>query len=74
MGDVSFQLERLMNRKTNTRLQFRYDFNKTDLSHLIVPELVLDQDRHVLLSTFSGTFIRDTRDKPLDAHRGSLRQ
>ncbi len=72
MGDVSFQLERLMNRKTNTRLQFRYDFNKTDLSHLIVPELVLDQDRHVLLSTFSGTFIRDTRDKPLDAHRGSF--
>jgi outer membrane protein assembly factor BamA len=72
MGDVSFQLERVMNRKTNTRLQFRYDFNKTDLSHLIVPELVLDQDRHVLLSTFSGTFIRDTRDKPLDAHRGSF--
>jgi outer membrane protein insertion porin family len=72
MGDVSFQLERLLNRKTNTRLQVRYDFNKTDLSHLIVPELVLDQDRHVLLSTFSGTFIRDTRDKPLDAHRGSF--
>jgi len=72
LGDVSFQLERVLNRKTNTRLQFRYDFNKTDLSHLIVPELVLDQDRHVLLSTFSGTFIRDTRDKPLDAHRGSF--
>jgi outer membrane protein insertion porin family len=72
MGDVSFQLERVLNRKTNTRLQIRYDFNKTDLSHLIVPELVLDQDRHVLLSTVSGTFLRDTRDKPLDAHRGSF--
>jgi len=70
LGDLSFQVERLISRKTNTRLQLRYDFNKTDLSHLIVPELVLNQDRHVLLSTVSGTLIRDTRDKPLDAHRG----
>jgi outer membrane protein insertion porin family len=70
LGDLSFQVERLISRRTNTRLQLRYDFNKTDLSHLIVPELVLNQDRHVLLSTVSGTLIRDTRDKPLDAHRG----
>jgi len=70
LGDLSFQVERLISRKTNTRLQLRYDFNKTDLSHLIVPELVLNKDRHVLLSTVSGTLIRDTRDKPLDAHRG----
>jgi outer membrane protein insertion porin family len=70
LGDLSFQVERLISKKTNTRLQLRYDFNKTDLSHLIVPELVLNQDRHVHLSTVSGTLIRDTRDKPLDAHRG----
>jgi outer membrane protein assembly factor BamA len=72
LGDLSFQVERLISRKTNTRLQLRYDFNKTDLSHLLVPDLVLDQDRHVLLSTVSGTLIRDTRDKPLDAHRGTF--
>ena len=70
LGDLSFQVERLISRKNNTRLQLRYDFNKTILSHLLVPELVLQQDRNVLLSTFSGTLIRDTRDKPLDAHRG----
>src|SRR6202011_4534562 len=70
LGDASFQVERLISRKTNTRLQLRYDFNKTILSHLLVPELVLPQDRNVHLSTFSGTLIRDTRDKPLDAHRG----
>jgi outer membrane protein assembly factor BamA len=62
----------LISRKSNTRLQVRYDFNKTTLSHLLVPDLVLDQDRHVRLSTFSATLIRDTRDKPLDAHRGSF--
>ena len=72
LGDLSFQLERLISRKSNTRLQVRYDFNKTNLSHLLVPDLVLAQDRHVRLSTFSSTLIRDTRDKPLDAHRGQL--
>jgi outer membrane protein insertion porin family len=70
LGDVSFQLEKLLSRKTHTRLQLRYDFNKTDLSHLLVPELVLPQDRNIHLSTFSGTLIRDSRDKPLDAHKG----
>jgi len=72
LGDLSFQVERLISRKSNTRLQFRYDFNKTVLSHLLVPELVLAQDLNVHLSTFSGTLLRDTRDKPLDAHRGSF--
>ena len=71
LGDLSFQVERLISRKYNTRLQVRYDFNKTNLSNLLVPELVLEQDRHVRLSTFSATLIHDTRDKPLDAHRGT---
>jgi outer membrane protein assembly factor BamA len=70
LGDASFQVERLISRRNNTRLQIRYDFNKTYLSHLLVPELVLPRDRNVHLSTLSGTLIRDTRDKPLDAHRG----
>jgi outer membrane protein assembly factor BamA len=70
LGDLSFQAERILSRKKNTRVQLRYDFNKTRLSDLIVPELVLPQDRNVRLSTFSGTLIRETRDKPLDAHRG----
>ena len=70
LGDASFQVERLISKRSNTRLQIRYDFNKTYLSHLLVPELVLPRDRNVHLSTFSGSLIRDTRDKPLDAHRG----
>ncbi len=70
LGDLSFQVERLISKKHNTRLQIRYDFNKTYLSHLLVPALVLPQDRNIHLSTFSGTLLRDTRDKPLDAHRG----
>ena len=72
LGDASFQVERLISQRFNTRLQVRYDFNKTSLSHLLVPALVLPQDRNIHLSTFSGTLIRDTRDKPLDAHTGSF--
>ncbi len=72
LGDLAFQVERLLNRKTNTRLQLRYDFNKTVLAHLLVPGLVLPQDQNIHLSTLSGTLIRDTRDKPLDAHRGVI--
>jgi outer membrane protein insertion porin family len=71
LGDLSFQVERQLNRKTNTRLQLRYNFNKTYLTELLVPDLVLPQDRNVRLSTFSTTLFRDTRDKPLDAHHGS---
>jgi outer membrane protein insertion porin family len=72
LGDASFQVEKVLNPKTNTRLQLRYDFNKTVLSHLLVPGLVLPQDQNIHLSTLSSTLIRDTRDKPLDAHRGVL--
>jgi outer membrane protein insertion porin family len=70
LGNASFQVERLVNRKNNTRLQLRFNANKTYLSDLLVPELVLPQDRNVRLFTISGTLIRDNRDKPLDAHRG----
>lgn len=72
LGDVSFQVERLISRKHNMRLQLRYDFNKTVLSQLLVPALVQPEDRNIHLSTLSGTLIRDTRDKPLDAHRGTF--
>lgn len=72
LGDASFQVERVISRKSNTRVQLRYDFNRTGLSHILVPQLVLQRDRSVNLSTVSGTLIRDTRDKPLDAHHGSF--
>jgi outer membrane protein insertion porin family len=72
LGDLTFQVEKPISRKRKTRLQLRYDFNKTSLSHLLVPELVLPQDRNIHLSTLSSTLIRDTRDKPLDAHHGDF--
>ena len=70
LANASFQLERSLDRKKTMTAQLRYSFGKTKLSELLIPDLVLPQDRSVRLSTFSGTFIKDTRDKPLDAHRG----
>jgi len=68
--DASLQFDRYLDRLKTLQLQLRYDFNHTLLTQLLVPQLVLPADRNVKLSYVSGTLIRDTRDKPLDAHRG----
>ncbi len=50
----------------------RYTFSQTDLTRIEIPSLVLPQDQHVRLSTVAANFTRDTRDNPLDAHKGLL--
>ena len=66
----SVQFEKTLDGANTMTAQVRYLFGHTRLGQLIIPQLVLPEDRNVRLSTVSGTFIRDTRDKPLDAHRG----
>jgi outer membrane protein assembly factor BamA len=69
---ASYQVQRPLD-KAKTRLFFlRYGYSRTDLTHVLIPELVLPEDRHVLLSTISASFTRDTRDNILDAHKGIL--
>ena len=70
LANGTWQLEKPLNKDGSRRVQVRYQFQKTSLSNLVIPGLVLPQDRNVRLSTVSGTWIRDTRDKPLDAHLG----
>jgi len=70
LGQGSFQLERYINRAETKTLQVRYSFSRTSLSNLLIPDLVLAQDRNVRLSTLSAALITDTRDKALDAHKG----
>jgi outer membrane protein assembly factor BamA len=71
LGDASFQLQRYLDLKRTQLFQVRYDFNRTSLTNLLVPQLVLPRDRNVRLSTVSASYIVDTRDKPLDAHTGT---
>jgi outer membrane protein insertion porin family len=72
LQQASFQLERQLNKKRTEKLVAGYSYRRTDLNNIIIPELVLPQDQNVKLSTFYGQFIRDTRDRPLDAHRGQF--
>src|SRR6266403_191964 len=70
LGQVSWQLEKTLNAKRTERLRVRYSFQRTNLSNITIPDLVLPQDQRVRLSTFSVEYVRDTRDHPLDAHHG----
>jgi outer membrane protein insertion porin family len=70
LGIASFQMQRPLDAKRTRNLILRYEFNRTLLSNLQIPDLVLPQDRHVRLSTFSAEYTRDTRDSPLNARKG----
>ena len=70
LGQVSWQIERVLDKKRTKTVRARYSFQRTNLSNITIPELVLPEDQRVRLSTFSGEFVRDTRDQPLDAHHG----
>lgn len=69
---ASYQIQRDINKANTQILFFRYSFSKTDLTRIVIPELVLPQDRHVRLSTVSTTWTHDTRDNILSAHKGVL--
>ena len=70
LAEGSWQLEKALNKEKTRRIQLRYRFRRTILSDLLIPGLVLPEDQRLRLSTLSATWIRDTRDKPLDASRG----
>ena len=70
LGQASWQIEKILDPKRTKTVRVRYSFQRTNLSNITIPDLVLPQDQHVRLSTFSAEYIRDTRDQPLDAHHG----
>lgn len=53
-------------------LFLRYGFSQTDMTHVLIPALVPNKDLHVRLSTETVNLTRDTRDDPLNEHRGVL--
>ena len=67
---ASFQIEKPLDASKTKRLQFRYSYQRTSLSNLLVKDFIPPEDQSVKSSMPSVSFIRDTRDKPLDAHRG----
>ena len=70
LAQASFQMQKPLDAKKTKNVILRYSFQHTNLSNITIPALVLPQDQRVRLSTISAEYVRDTRDKPLDAHRG----
>lgn len=70
LAQGSLQLERFLDKKKTTNLIFRYTYQRTLLTNITIPDLVLPEDQHVRLSTLAAQYVHDTRDKPLDAHHG----
>jgi outer membrane protein insertion porin family len=70
---AGFQLQKPLDSKNVQNLFLRYSFSKTQITNLIIPELIPSpSDLDVRLSTLSATYSRDTRDNSLDAHRGTF--
>jgi outer membrane protein assembly factor BamA len=69
-AQYGFQLQRPLNADRTQNLFLRYNLRQTGLTRLLIPELVPTEDQHVRLSTVSASYIRDTRDNALDAHKG----
>ena len=69
---ASAQLQRPLDKAQKNTLFLRYSFSQTDLTRILIPDLVQAQDQHVRLSTLSANLTRDTRDNPLDEHKGVL--
>jgi outer membrane protein insertion porin family len=66
----SLQVEKILDTARTQRLQFRYSFQQTSLSDLLIQNFVPPEDQSVKSSFLSAAFVRDTRDMPLDAHKG----
>jgi outer membrane protein insertion porin family len=70
IGSLGAQLQKFLDAKKTKQVFLRYNFQYTDLSRLLLPDLVQPDDRRVRLSTISASYVRDTRDNLLDAHKG----
>jgi outer membrane protein insertion porin family len=66
------QFQHALGKEGKTTFFTQYGFSQVDLTRILIPSLVPAQDQHIRLSTISANLTRDTRDNPLDEHRGSL--
>lgn len=69
--DAGYQFHKPLNARKTQNVIFRYSFRDSNVTHLLIPELVPPEDRHVRLSTLTATYANDTRDSFSDAHRGT---
>lgn len=71
-AQATLQFQHALDRKRRTTFFAQYGFSKVDLTRILIASLVPTEDQHVKLSTLTGNITRDTRDNPLDEHKGSF--
>ena len=69
---ATLQFQHALDKGKKTIFFAQYAYSKVDLTRILIPDLVPTKDQHVRLSTLTGNVTRDTRDNPLDEHKGSL--
>ncbi len=68
----SVQMQTSTDKAEKNTLFTLYSYSKTDLTRVLLAQLVPAKDQHIKLSTLAANFTRDTRDNPMDEHRGVL--
>ena len=68
----SQQFQRPVDSSKKTIFFAQYAYSKVDLTRILIQSLVPTLDQHVKLSALSANITRDTRDNPLDEHKGML--
>jgi len=69
---ATYQIQRAIDPAQKNILFFRYGYSYTNITHVLISALVPEKDRSIRLSTLAANLTRDTRDNPLDEHRGVL--
>ncbi|HKD80529.1 MAG TPA: POTRA domain-containing protein [Candidatus Angelobacter sp.] len=69
-GGLGIQFQHYLDKNRQKFVVVRYDFRRTSLSNIVIPDLVLPEDQNVRISSLTASFNRDTRDNPIDAHHG----
>jgi outer membrane protein assembly factor BamA len=70
LGGAGIQFQHYLDKDRQKSVIFMYNFQRTNLTNIVIPDLVLPEDQNVRLSSVSASFVRDSRDNALDAHKG----
>ncbi len=70
LGNAGYQFQRPWHDSRKTNIFFRYNYQVTKITNLLIPQLVPSDQLNVHLSTLATSLIHDTRDNALDAHLG----
>ena len=70
LGSAGWEFQHYLDKDRQKSVIFRYNFSRTNLSNIVIPDLVQPEDQNVRLSSLGASFSRDSRDNPLDAHKG----